>query len=236
MTRNLLYIIVLCLAVAAPVRADSMTFDRTQWRTGDMNQQAPADSNGAAAYVHIDDFYYYERLPVAMPLLSDSLRDGSSQRCYDSAVFSLVVSLSNLSGSDTMIVFGKRLTRPWSEDGVSWLYHHASPDSAWTTAGGDFAALPCTDTLLIDAATQVYDTLIFHLDTGFVRSMIEGADYGWLMMAENLVDRAVFQVFTEDYADDNYRPCLVVYFTDNTSPETPLAVRRRRSQTIGGKL
>jgi len=208
--------------------AESMTFDRTAWMTGDMNEQAPADSMGSSSNSNVDHFYYYERLPMRMAALGDSLASGSSARTYDSAVLALVVAMSGLSGSDSMRIFGKRISRPWSENGVSWTYHHASPDSAWQTSGGDVTNQPCTDTVIVDVSVLTYDTVYFHLDTGFVRSMIEDADYGWLMMAENIVDRATFQFFTEDIGTESYRPSLTVYYSEGGSEPVSVNCRRRR--------
>jgi hypothetical protein len=127
-----------------------------------------------------------------------------------------------------MMIYGRRLTRDWSEDGVSWTYHHASPDSAWSTAGGDINSLPCTDSIIIDTSVAAYDTLLFHLDTGFARHMIEIENFGWIMIAENIVDRAVFQVYTEDTGTEANRPVLTIYYTDG-SEETVFTGRRRRT-------
>lgn len=207
--------------------AESMTFDQAAWMTGDMNEQAPADSMGTSPNSNVDYFYYYERLPMCMAAMADSLASGSSARTYDSAVLALVVAVSGLSGDDVMRLFGKRISRAWSENGVSWTFHHASPDSAWGTSGGDITSQPCTDTILADASVAAYDTLYFHLDTGFVRSMIEQVDYGWLMMAENIVDRATFQFFTEDVATEAYRPRLTVYYSEGGAVSAFVGRRRR---------
>jgi len=219
-------IVILILISDAAVRAESMTFDQTQWATGDMNEQSPADSSGGITNSHVDYFYYYERLPMSMTVLTDSLGSGSPGRTYDSAVLMLMVAADGLSGSDSMRIFGKRLTRPWSEYGVSWNYHHAAPDSSWATAGGDINSLSCMDTIIIDTAVNAGDTLSFHLDTGFVREMIEGDNFGWLMMAENIVDRATFQFYTEDIATPAYRPVLTIFYTEGE--EAPEFVGRRR--------
>lgn len=213
---------------AAYAEAESMTFDRAAWMTGDMNEQTPADSLGTGSNSNVDHFYYYERMPMCMAAMGDSLGSGSSARTYDSAVLALVVAVSGLSGDDEMRLFGKRIFRAWSENGVSWTYHHASPDSAWTTSGGDINGLPCTDTLVIDAAVVPYDTLYFHLDTGFVRFMIENVNFGWLMMAENIVDRATFQFFTEDVTTEAYRPNLTVYYSDGSAVSVYAGRRRRQ--------
>jgi hypothetical protein len=206
-----------------------MTFDQSAWMTGEMDEQYPADSLGSGSNSNVDYFYYYERLPMCMSVIDDSLASGSSARTYDSAVLALVVAVSGLSGADSMRIFGKRLSRPWSENGVSWTYHHASADSAWETAGGDVNGLLCMDTVIVDASIAAYDTLYFHPDTGFVRSMIEQVNYGWLMMAENIVDRATFQFFTEDDAHESYRPRLIVYYSENGA-ESIYAGRRRRQR------
>ena len=215
------------LVFPAVVVAESMTFDQSQWSTGDMNEQSPADSNGIIANSHVDYFYYYERLPMYMTVLDDSLADGSSSRTYDSAILALAVAADGLAGNDSLRIFGKRLTRGWSENGVSWRYYWASADSLWTTAGGDINNLACMDTLILDTSVAVYDTLRFHLDTGFVRYMVETKNVGWLMMAENIIDRAAFQVYTEDVATPAYRPVLKVYYTEGGSQVTYAAKRRR---------
>ncbi|MCP4566992.1 MAG: hypothetical protein GY841_05365 [FCB group bacterium] len=225
---------IICLAFLigiypAMISAGVITFDAADWETGDVNEASPADSNGSSTNSHIDDFYYYERIPMRMISLADSLSEGSSGRSYDSAVFSLVVASQGLSGADSMLIFGRRLSHDWSESGVSWQFYWASTDSAWSVAGGDFNSQSCTDTVLIDAAVEGLDTIYFHLDTGFVRVMIESADYGWLMMAKNLVDRGTFQVYTEDVANEAYRPTLTVYYSDGGPEERVLARRRRES-------
>jgi hypothetical protein len=230
MRRIIPAMVLLMISILCPVeraRAGAMTFDRSQWMTGDMNEQTPADSAGTSSNSHVDHFYYYERIPMCLPIIDDSLAAGSSSRTYDSAVLALVVAASGLTGSDLMQIFGKRITRPWSENGVSWTYHHASPDSAWTASGGDMDNLPCMDTVLVDASAAAYDTLYFHLDTGFVRAMIEEVNFGWLMMAENIVDRATFQLFAEDATSEDRRPTLTVYYSDGDS-EAVRSFRRRR--------
>lgn len=232
--RNLCILLILIVPVihmsAVAIRAESMTFDQSQWATGDMNEQSPSDSSGGVGNSHVDYFYYYERMPMSMAVIDDSLAAGSSSRTYDSALLSLVVAADGLSGTDSMRIFGKRLARPWSEYGVSWNYHHASADSAWDNAGGDINSLPCMDTIIIDTSVNAGDTLCFHIDTGFVREMIEGNNYGWLMMAENIVDRATFQFYTEDIATPTYRPVLTVFYTDG--PAGPEFWGRRRRLTV----
>ena len=93
----------------------------------------------------------------------------------------------------------------------------------------------CMDTLIVDVSLDAYDTLYFHLDTGFVRYMIEEANVGWIMMAENIVDRAIVQFYTEDVATPAYRPTLKVYYTAG-GPEALLAGRRRglTQRILGG--
>ena len=215
------------LALHALIAAEPMTFDQSRWATGDMNEQSPADSNGTATNSHVDYYYYYERLPMCMTVLDDSLTEGSSSRTYDSATLALVVAADGLAGNDSLRIFGKRLTRVWSENGASWSYYWASVDSTWTTAGGDIDDLACMDTLILDTSVAAYDTLRFHLDTGFVRYMVETKNVGWLMMAENVVDRAAFQIYTEDAATPAYRPVLKVYYTEGGGQVTHAAKRRR---------
>jgi len=228
MNRAARTLLVLLLAIlAGKGAAASKTFDQAQWHTGDMNEQSPSDSAGNTANSHVDYFYYYERIPMRMAVLDDSLANGSASRTYDSAILALVVAANGLSGNDSMRVFGRRLTRNWSESGVSWTYYWASPDSAWSTAGGDVNTLRCMDTIIVDASAAVYTTLLLHLDTGFVRYMVETANYGWLMMATNLVDRGSFQFFTEDIGTVAYRPVLTVYYTDHAAGG--LASRRRHA-------
>jgi hypothetical protein len=222
---------VLCtIWICGSLSATEMRFDQTQWQTGDLNEQAPADSNGSITNSNIDYFYYYERMPMRMAVIDDSLAAGSSGRRYDSAVLAVVVAQIGASGNDSMLVFARRLTRNWSENGVSWNCFWGSSDSSWTTPGGDLNSERCSDTIMIDAAVPVYDTLIMHLDTGFVRFMIETANYGWMMMAANKVDRFPFQLFTEDCATVAYRPILTVYCSDST----PSAVGHRRRVVEGG--
>lgn len=235
MPKSLLLLVLLLVSIAhsSVVKAATMTFDRSQWMTGDMNEQSPADSNGTNPNSHVDHFYYYERIAMCMSVIDDSLSDGSPARTYDSVILAMVVASEGLMDSDSMRLFGKRLTRNWSENGTSWTYFHASPDSSWTTAGGDIDGQPCTDTLIIDVTVAAYDTLYFHLDTGFVRHLVEQDNFGWLMMAENIVDRAIFQFYTEDTGTEAYRPTLMVYYSDGT-PEAVLAGRRRRSSDTGG--
>jgi len=194
-SRVVVQVMLVVLTVGAT--AATMTFDQSQWATGDMNEQYASDSGGAVTSSHLDDFYYYERIPMCMTVIDDSLGSGSSARVYDSAILVLVVTSEGLAGADSMRFFGKRLTRAWSENGVSWGYHHASSDSAWGSAGGDMNGSACTDTLIVDVSLDAYDTLYFHLDTGFVRYMVEAANVGWIMMAENIVDRAIVQFYTE---------------------------------------
>lgn len=208
--------------------AESMMFDQSRWMTGDMNEQAPSDSNGTAANSHVDYFYYRERLPMCLPIIDDSLAAGSPSRTYDSAVLALVVAASGLADSDSMRIFGKRISRPWSEGGVSWTYHHASPDSEWATAGGDVDGQPCMDTIIIDQSVAAYDTLYFHLDTGFVRSMVEQVNRGWIMMAENIVDRGTFQFFTEDASSEACWPKFTVYYSGGGEQVVYNGRRRRR--------
>jgi len=219
------FLTVMC--AAATVVAGSITFDQSQWNTGDMNEQYPSDSAGSITNSHVDHFYYRERLPMRMAVIDDSLVEGSSSRTYDSAVLILVVAADGLSGSDSMRVFGKRLTRDWSENGVSWSFYWASADSAWSTVGGDINSLPCMDTIIIDTSLSVNDTLVFHTDTSFVRYMVETDNFGWIMIAENIVDRATFQFYTEDIANEALRPVLTVYFTDGAQAETSPGRRRR---------
>lgn len=224
-----LCLIILCL-MPAFTRADSMTFDQSMWATGDMNEQYPSDSSGGIANSHLDDFYYYERIPMCMTALSDSLSIGSAERIYDSAILLLMVAADGLAGSDSMRIFGRRITRRWSENGVSWNYHWASPDSSWNTAGGDTDNRSCMDTIIIDTAVAVNDTLRFRLDTGFVRDMVEGENYGWLMMAENIVDRAIFQIYTEDDPIEEHRPVMIVYYREGMP--LPLSLDRRRRLSL----
>lgn len=219
------------LSVAASTGAASLTFDQQQWQTGDMNEQSPADSNGTMGSSNVDYFYYYERVPMRMAVLDDSLAAGSAQRTYDSAILAIVVAQSGATGNDSMRIFARRLSRDWSENGVSWTYYRASPDSLWTTPGGDIAAGACSDTIIIDANTIVYGTLRFHLDTGFVRSMIETANYGWIISATNLVDRFPFQIYTEDCTTPAYRPILTVYYSSGSQT----AVGARRRVIMGGR-
>jgi len=207
--------------------ADVMHFDQARWATGDMNEQAPADSSGAIGNSHLDHFYYRERIPMCMTVIDDSLGEGSSGRTYDSAVLAIVVAASGLAETDSLRLFGQRLTRPWSENGVSWNFHHASTDSAWNSSGGDINTLNCTDTVVVDTAVDIDDTLYFHLDTGFVRHMVETDNFGWLMMAENIVDRATFQVYTEDTGEPSRRPVLTVYYSEE-APGVVMPGRRRR--------
>ena len=222
---------VLCLIWAwGSLSATEMRFDQTQWQTGDLNEQAPIDSNGSISSSNIDYFYYYERMPMRMAVIDDSLAAGSSGRQYDSAVLALVVAQSGASGNDSMMLFARRLTRNWSENGVSWSYFWGSPDSSWATPGGDLNSERCSDTIMIDAAVPICDTLIMHLDTGFVRFMIETANYGWMVMAANKVDRFPFQLFTEDCGTPAYRPILTVYYTEST----PSAAGHRRRVVEGG--
>jgi hypothetical protein len=206
----------------------SITFDKTQWATGDMNEQYPSDSAGNVNNSHVDEFYYYERMPMCMLVIDDSLSGGSSSRTYDSTILMLVVAAEGLTGSDSMRIFGQRLTRQWSENGVSWSYYWASSDSSWDNAGGDINSLACMDTIIVDASLATYDTLYFHLDTGFVRYLIETDNFGWLMMAENIVDRGILQLYTEDVVTEAYQPVLTVYYTEGGQPEI-MAGRRRRS-------
>jgi hypothetical protein len=207
--------------------AESMTFDQSQWSMGDMNEQYPADSSGGSSNSHLDHFYYYERIPMCMIVIDDSLGDGSPSRTYDSARLFLIVAADGLSGVDSMRLYGRRLTRPWSEYGASWNYYHASSDSAWDNAGGDFNSLSCIDTIIIDTSINSGDTLLFHLDTGFVRHLIEIDNFGWIMMAENIVDRSIFQVYTEDESTQAYRPVLTVYYTDGQAAPDNVYRRRR---------
>lgn len=209
------------------LQAESMTFDQSAWETGKMDQQFAEDSNGTATVCNVDCYYYHARMPMRLSILADSLQEGSSNRTYDSAVLLLTVGSEGLTETDEMRLFGKRLTRNWSENGVSWTYYWASIDSAWTTAGGDYSSESCTDTIIVDSNTVKKDTLYFHLDTGFVRSMIESTNFGWLMMAENIVDRAVFGFYTEDEWDETMNPRLTVYYTDGGQVAV-LPGRRRR--------
>jgi hypothetical protein len=213
--------------LAAVASAESMIFDQSQWATGDMNEQYPSDSSGDVSNSHLDHFYYYERIPMCMTVIDDSLAEGSSSRTYDSAVLALIVAAEGLTAADSMRLMGRRLTRFWSESGASWSYHHASPDSAWDNAGGDVNNLSCMDSVIIDASVNPGDTIFFNLDTGFVRDMIESDNFGWLMMAENIVDRAVFQIYTEDAGTPEYRPVLTIYYTDNQAASSR-SFRRRR--------
>jgi len=230
-------IVALGMLVVMPVSAtgEAMTFDQSQWATGDMNEQYASDSGGAVTSSHLDYFYYHERIPMCMKVIDDSLGAGSSARVYDSAILALVVTSEGLAGADSMRFFGKRLTHAWSENGVSWQYHHASSDSAWGSAGGDVNGSPCMDTLIVDVSLDAYDTLYFHLDTGFVRSMIEAVNVGWIMMAENIVDRAIVQFYTEDASTPAFRPTLTVYYTEGGS-EAAVAGRRRglAQRVLGG--
>ncbi len=225
------FLIIALMAIGASAKAASMTFDQAQWQTGDMNEQAPADSNGTIGSSNVDYFYYYERVPMRMAVLDDSLAAGSAQRTYDSAILAIVVAQSGATGNDSMRIFARRLSRDWSENGVSWNYNRALPDSQWTTPGGDIAAGACSDTIIIDANTPVYSTLRFHLDTGFVRSMIESINYGWLLSATNLVDRFPFQIYTEDCTTPAYRPILTVYYTSGSQA----AAGARRRIILGGR-
>lgn len=218
------------LGMAEMLEGASMQFDQAQWQTGDMNEQAPADSSGTIGNSNIDYFYYYERMPMRMAVIDDSLAAGSSGRRYDSALLAVVVAQSGATGNDSMRVFARRLTRTWSENGASWNYYWGSSDSSWTTPGGDVNSDRCSDTIMIDFSIPAYDTLTFHLDTGFVRYMIETANYGWLMMATNKVDRFPFQLFTEDCTTPGYRPVLTVYYTESA----PSAAGHRRRVVQGG--
>src|SRR5512136_1588380 len=114
------------MALAASLAGASKQFDQAQWQTGDMNEQSPTDSAGAAATSNVDYFYYYERIPMRIVILDDSLATGSSARRYDSALLAVVVSQNGAAGNDSMRIFARRLTRDWSENGVSWNYFWAS--------------------------------------------------------------------------------------------------------------
>ncbi len=221
--------LILLFLLPTSAGAESMAFDQSKWETGDMNEQYPSDSSGSIGNSHLDHFYYYERIPMCMPALADSLAEGSASRTYDSAVLLLIVAADGLSGADSMRIFGKRITHRWSENGVSWNHYWASSDSLWNNAGGDTDNQPCLDTTIIDTAVSGYDTLRFLLDTGFVRRMIEYDNFGWLMMAENIVDRAIFQVYTEDDPVEEHRPELTVYYHDGGSPPSSISHRRRLS-------
>jgi hypothetical protein len=213
--------------------SESMTFDVSAWATGDMNEQYPSDSSGNISNSHVDHFYYYERMPMCMPVLADSLYEGSASRTYDSAVLMLVVAAEGLSGADSMRIFAKRLTRSWSESGVSWNYFWASSDSSWDNPGGDIDNLPCMDSLIVDTGLDANDSVYFYLDTGFVRHMIETENRGWLMMAENVVDRAILQFYTEDDNNAAHRPILTVYYTEGEEGEFTAGRRRRIAINIG---
>ena len=145
----------------------------------------------------------------------------------------LVVASEGLIDADSIMLYGRRIARSWYENGVSWTYFHASADSAWLTAGGDVNTLPCTDTIIIDTSVRVFDTLRVHLDTGFVRYLVESDNCGWLMMAENIVDRATFQVYTEDAPSEAYWPALTVYYSEG-APLAALPPRRRMISMTGG--
>ncbi|NMC42754.1 MAG: hypothetical protein GYA46_02450 [candidate division Zixibacteria bacterium] len=218
-------------AMTAALAGAAMQFDQTQWQTGDMNEQSPADSAGTVGTSNVDYFYYYERIPMRMPALNDSLAAGSAGRRYDSAVLAIIVSQNGAAGNDSMRIFARRLIRNWSENGASWNYYWASSDSGWSSPGGDITAERCSDTVMIDAAVAAVDTLIFHLDTGFVRSMIETANFGWLLMAANVVDRFPFQVYTEDCTNPAFRPFLTVFYTESAPP----AAGHRRRIALGGR-
>jgi hypothetical protein len=194
-----------------------------------MNEQYPSDSSGNISNSHVDHFYYYERMPMCMLVLDDSLSEGSASRTYDSAILMLVVAAEGLSGIDSMRIFGKRLTRSWSENGVSWNYFWALPDSVWNNPGGDINDFPCMDSVIVDTGLSANDSLYFHLDTGFIRYLIETENLGWLMMAENMADRAILQFYTEDESTEAYRPVLTVYFTDGELGIKYLGRRRRLS-------
>jgi hypothetical protein len=226
----ILALIAALMAMGTALEGASRQFDQAQWQTGDMNEQSPADSAGTATTSNVDYFYYYERLPMRMAVLDDSLAAGSSGRRYDSALLALVISQNGATGNDSMWVYARRLTRNWSENGASWNYFWASSDSGWTTPGGDVSTERCSDSIMIDAAIAAADTLIFHLDTGFVRFMIETANYGWLMMVANKVDRFPFQLYTEDCTTPAYRPVLTVFYTETASP----AIGSRRRAAVGG--
>lgn len=214
--------------------ADSMTFDQLQWETGRMDEQYSSDSGGTQTATGVDYFYYYARLPMRMPLLDDSLSAGSSGRTYDSAILQIVVSLNGSVADDQMRIFTRRLTREWYENGVSWDCFYADVDSLWSVAGGDFNSFAASDTFLIDTSIAVGDSLYFQIDTGFVRLMIEWDNRGWLLMAENIVDRAVFNIYTEDEATASRRPKLTVYYTDGSAPDAIVARRRRNILSQGG--
>lgn len=227
----ILSLVAVLAVMAAALLGAAMQFDQTQWQTGDMNEQSPAESAGTVGTSNVDYFYYYERIPMRMAALDDSLAAGSAGRRYDSALLAIIVSQNGAAGNDSMRIFARRLTRNWSENGASWSYYWASSDSDWTSPGGDINTERCSDTVMIDAAVAAADTLIFHLDTGFVRSMIETANFGWLLMAANVVDRFPFQVYTEDGPAPAFRPLLTVFYTESAPP----AAGQRRRIVLGGR-
>lgn len=124
---------------------------------------------------------------------------------------------------DEMKIFGKRLSASFTENGVSYL--RRSTAAAWTTPGGD-VGVGCTDTLTITAADLVNDTIYFHIDTGFIRYMVETDNIGWLLVAENVVDRFPFQICTEDHTTAAKRPRLTVYYHTTAVPTAARVIHK----------
>jgi hypothetical protein len=208
-------VIMMLLLAASAWGVNSMKFDVTQWATGmmDADPTLQGDSNGTKTANYLDYYYYYARAPMRLDCLDDSLSAGSSDRTYDSAVLMLVADhFADSLNAYTMRIFAKRLTSSFTENGVSWL--RRSTANAWTTPGGDVGS-GCSDTIVVDSSYDRFDSLYFHIDTGFIRYLVEIDNIGWLMMAENIVPRFPYSVCSEDNATAAYRPKLTVYYTNN---------------------
>lgn len=219
MLKYALILMLLFLIAPAWSASDSMKFDVTQWATGDMDEGAPNDSNGVVIASHVDYYFYYERIPMRQDVLDDSFTVISATLTYDSAILTMTVAQNGATAdpADQMRIFGLRLTPAFVENQVSW--NRRNETTPWTLAGGDVAAGSCTDTILVDINNTVNSTIHFHIDTGFVRYMVETTNIGWQLRAENITDRFIFQLYTEDFSTVGYRPVLTVYYHTTTVPD-----------------
>jgi hypothetical protein len=183
------YAVIVLMLCAASAWGDSTTYtgataDTSKWSIGGGDQAAPQTHYTYDIDINCDSFYYRATPFIKLENLQADLLAGSPGRTYDSCVLRIVLTnAGNFSGTDSTLIWAYDVTRVWDQNLVS--YDSASAGVPWTTDGGDFGSVR-SDTIVIDAASvYLADTLTLHFNVTYVRSIIEGTNYGFALFARN---------------------------------------------------
>lgn len=207
------------LSAAQAASADTLTVNPTADNTLYL-QSAGTLSNGAGTgmFVGVAGNGQPRRAVLRFDVASQ-IPAGST---INSAELTLNVTISASSTPKAVTVH--RLTSDWGEAGsfagagqgaggpalpgdATWI-HTFSPNSNWTTAGGDFIASASTQTLVGSSGAQVFSGAGMVAD---VQAWVDGAagDFGWLLMDDE-TNISARRYATREFA--SLAPVLVVEF------------------------